>query len=147
MYQTQFQKENYTGYDEGKMRILVAELTETGEIKTYWPEQMLVNFSHPVEHGESHLPKYINRWYWEKGKLYYRSTDEILYLHFMTWKKSLRKCYFTYEDDPKSFYISYSHIGDKYSLPPLKTVIETLKEPLAESKPYQTLKTLLSAKR
>jgi hypothetical protein len=34
-----------------------------------------------------------------------------MYLHFMTWNRSLRTCHFGYEAEPASFYISYSHIG------------------------------------
>lgn len=102
------------GFDEGGMTETIKTLAERGEVKIHWPKR-LANFTNPVDNGAtSYLRPYTNRWYWEKGKLYNR-TDEIMYMHFMTWKNSLKDCQFDYSDSPESFYISYSHIGLKKS--------------------------------
>ncbi|MEG3438361.1 DUF6625 family protein [Pannus brasiliensis CCIBt3594] len=148
MYQVQFQEEKYTGFDEGKMGHLTNKLMKEGEIKIYRPRQSLVNFASPKTereiYHESHLPMYVNRWCWRKGKLY-DGQEEIMYLHFLNWKKTLRKCYFNYSDEPELFYISYSHIGNKYSWPPIQSVIDKLKAPLIYSDSYRQVKRLFSS--
>lgn len=133
-YDAQLQLPKTGGFDEAAMTNIVKELADKREVLVYWPN-WLVNYANPhlLQIGNPLLPtnwpswlahyvnpscdrlvgrlgRRVNEWYWEGGKLYHK-TDEIMYLHFMTWKKSLKDCFFSYSDDPKSFYISYSHIG------------------------------------
>ncbi|NEO32230.1 MAG: hypothetical protein F6K36_17710 [Symploca sp. SIO3C6] len=149
-YQGQLQVPKTGGFDEAAMTNIVQALAKKGEVLVYWSD-WLVNYANSdlIKLGNPLLPtnwsqwlahcvnpsrdrligrlgRCVNDWYWESGKLYHK-VDEIMYIHFMTWKKSLKECYFTYSDDPKSFYISYSHIGlSKSDRPALNSQISSL---------------------
>jgi Leucine rich repeat len=100
-------------FDEEGMTRLVARFARAGSIRVYWPK-FLQNYAEPKTHSPSTLPRYINKYFWEKGKLFECTGEgaaEILYLHFMTWKKTLTGCELTYGADPEKFYISYSKIS------------------------------------
>ena len=101
------------GFDEEGMTRLIEQLAETGSIRVYWPK-FLQNYADPKTDTPSRLPQYTNKYFWEKGRLFDctgESPAEILYLHFMTWKKTLSGCEFSYAADPEKFYISYSQIS------------------------------------
>jgi len=103
------------GFDEIIMTDTVKQISEKEKIKVYWPK-FLFNFVNPRNDSPSVLGKLKNRWLWENGKLFEiddqeRRLGQVAYLHFMTWKRSMKACYVAYTDDPKQFYISYSHIG------------------------------------
>jgi Leucine rich repeat len=100
-------------FDEEGMTRLIEQLARAGSIRVYWPK-FLQNYANPKTDTPSKLPLYINKYFWEKGKLFDctgESAAEILYLHFMTWKKTLIDCEFSYRADPEKFYISYSKIS------------------------------------
>jgi Leucine rich repeat len=100
-------------FDEEGMSRLVARLARVGSIRVYWPK-FLQNYANPKTDSPSTLPRYLNKYVWEKGKLFDctgKVAAEILYLHFMTWKKTLRDCEVSYGADPERFYISYSKIS------------------------------------
>lgn len=114
-YQTILQSEKVFISDEHEMTDLVRALANQNSLRVYWPK-FLLNFDRPVNDTPSILGEFTNRWYWEQGKLYDRGEqnnrqDEIMYLHFMTWKKTLKECSFDYSANPESFYISYSQIS------------------------------------
>jgi Leucine rich repeat len=100
-------------FDEEGMTRLIARLARAGSIRVYWPK-FLHNYADPKTDSPSTLPRYINKYFWVKGKLFDSTGEaaaEILYLHFMTWKKTLTCCEFSYGADPETFYISYSKIS------------------------------------
>jgi hypothetical protein len=100
-------------FDEEGMTRLIARLARAGSIRVYWPK-FLQNYAAPKTDSPSTLPLYINKYFWEKGKLFEctgEAAAEILYLHFMTWKKTLTECELAYGADPEKFYISYSKIS------------------------------------
>jgi hypothetical protein len=100
-------------FDEEGMTRVVARSARAGSIRVYWPK-FLQNYADPKTDSPSTLPQYINKYFWEKGKLFDctgQGAAEILYLHFMTWKKTLTGCEFSYGADPEKFYISYSKIS------------------------------------
>jgi Leucine-rich repeat (LRR) protein len=100
-------------FDEEGMTRLIEQLARAGSIRVYWP-RFLQNYAYPKTDTPSKLPRYINKYFWKKGKLFDctgESAAEILYLHFMTWKKTLIDCEFGYRADPEKFYISYSKIS------------------------------------
>lgn len=108
------------GFDEEGMTRLIAQLAQAGSIRVYWPK-FLQNYADPKTDTPSKLPQYINKYFWEKGKLFDctgESAAEILYLHFMTWKKTLTGCEFSYGADPEKFYISYFQISMQPVSPP-----------------------------
>jgi hypothetical protein len=100
-------------FDEEGMTRLVARLAHAGSILVYWPKFMH-NYAHQKTDSPSTLPRYINSYLWESGKLFDCTGEraaEILYLHFMTWKKTLTRCEFSYKENPEQFYISYCKIS------------------------------------
>jgi hypothetical protein len=114
------QKVACRGFDEEGMTRVVARLAQAGSIRVYWPK-FLQNYADPKTDTPSTLPLYIDKYFWEKGKLFEctgGSAAEILYLHFMTWKKTLTSCEFSYGDDPEKFYISYYQISMQPSFTP-----------------------------
>ncbi len=125
-YKSQLTSSEHTCFDESAMTNIIKNLSNKGEVTVYWPK-WLVNFPNlekPMP--AARLGVHINRWYWEAGKLYNRS-HEVMYIHFMTWKKSLTSCKFDYSDNPTSFYISYSHIGlNKADRPSLTSQLSSL---------------------
>lgn len=115
-----------TGFDEGEMTHMVQHLSDQGELKVYWSRRF-ANFKHPIDNGATaYLGAKTNHWHWQEGKLYHRS-DEILYMHFMNWKRSLKECSVTVSNPVKSFYISFSHISlNPDETPPLSARIASL---------------------
>jgi hypothetical protein len=112
------------GFDEEGMTRLVAQLAQAGSIRVYW-QKFLQNYADPQTDTPSKLPQYINKYFWEKGKLFDctgESAAEILYLHFMTWKKTLTGCEFSYGADPEKFYISYFQISKQPVSPPTRFI-------------------------
>jgi Leucine rich repeat len=100
-------------FDEEGMTRLIGRLARTGSIRVYWPK-FLHNYAEPKTDTPSTLPRYINKYFWDNGRLFDATGDsavEILYLHFMTWKKTLTGCEVSYEVDPEKFYISYFKIS------------------------------------
>jgi hypothetical protein len=101
------------GFDEEGMTPLIAQLAGAGSLRVYWPKY-LQNYADSNTRARSKLPQYVNGYFWRNGKLFDctgQSPAEILYLHFMTWKKTLTGCEFSYGADPDRFYISYSKIS------------------------------------
>jgi Leucine rich repeat len=108
------------GFDEEGMTRLIARLARTGSIRVYWPK-FLQNYADPKTDAPSKLPRCMNKYFWEEGRLFDctgQSAAEILYLHFMTWKKTLTSCAFGYGAAPEKFYISYSGISLQPVSPP-----------------------------
>jgi hypothetical protein len=100
-------------FDEEGMTRLIARSARAGSIRVYWPKFMQ-NYADPKTDSPSTLPRYINKYLWENGKLFDCTgvtPTEILYLHFMTWKETLTGCEFSYGEDPERFYISYCKIS------------------------------------
>lgn len=115
----------YCKFDEPGMTEVIRSQADKGSIKVYWPKT-LTNFSNPPSNYDSSLGWLTNQWYWENGKLYHGS-DEVMYLHFLTWKRSLKLCKFYHTDDPASFYISYSHVGlNKLDMPSMYSRFDSL---------------------
>jgi hypothetical protein len=113
-YPTVLRSDSHYYYDEVGMTALVRAAAQAGRLKVHWP-RFLPNF--PDNDGKrahpSRIGPYVNRWVWRDGKVFHRGVyeSEVMYLHFMTWNRSLRTCHFGYDAEPASFYISYSHIG------------------------------------
>jgi hypothetical protein len=100
-------------FDEEGMTRIVASLARAGAIRVYWPK-FLQNYADPQTDTPSTLPRYINKYFWNRGQLFDctgKRPTEILYLHFMTWKKTLTECEVDYGEHSEEFYISYSRIS------------------------------------
>jgi hypothetical protein len=120
-YEMVFTSKGRYHYDENRItEVIQSELKAGADLKVYWPN-FLLNYKIPRV-KPSIVPKSLNKWRWSNGKLYEEGKDggEIMCFHFMTWKKTLNYCFFSYADDPSEFYISYTHISTKKSPLPAK---------------------------
>lgn len=73
---------------------------------------------------------YLDKWFWEKGNLFeldknYKKKSEVMYLHFISWKRKMKKCIIKYNEHPEQFYISFDGIQTKKNSK-LKIVINDL---------------------
>lgn len=110
-------------FDEVGMTEVLRDASTRMRLSVQW-DRYLFNFpSYPSDEtlGPSHLFPKWNGWIWKDGRLYRSSpepSNEVMYLHFMTWKRSLQTCRLDLKGVPDKFYISYSHIDrSRWSLP------------------------------
>lgn len=77
-------------------------------IKIYWKKNLL-----NVENNmDSHQDYHLDRWLWKDGHLTNTKTnEEIMYLHFINWKNSIKTNEIKYNGDLNSFFISYNKIN------------------------------------
>lgn len=76
-------------------------------LKVYWPK-ILCN----QENGrDSHQEYHLDKWLWKEGKMLElkngKPINEVMYLHFINWKRTMEYCEVEYNDNPNQFYISY----------------------------------------
>lgn len=110
LFKRAFESKKYMWFDETTFADIVKSESDIGAIKVWWDEY-LVNH----EHGrDSHQDYYLDRWLFEKGKLYDlgrcgQKKKENMYLHFINWKKTMKYCEVLYEEEEgyHRFYISY----------------------------------------
>ena len=77
------------------------------DIKIYWDTILLNSDSK----GRAHQEYYLNKWLWEEGKVKETITKkEVMYLHFINWKRTMRFCEVKYIKNIPYFYISYNGI-------------------------------------
>lgn len=76
-------------------------------LKTYWPKILCNQERNRDSHQEYHLDK----WLWKEGKMLEikngKPINEVMYLHFINWKRTMKYCEVEYDDNPNQFYISY----------------------------------------
>lgn len=74
-------------------------------INVYW-SSVLCN----QERGrDSHQEYYLDRWLWKNGRMINTKTgEEVMYLHFINWKRTMKYSEVKYLDNPDQFYISYN---------------------------------------
>lgn len=79
-------------------------------LRIYWPTILLNQERGRDSHQEYHLDK----WQCQDGKMLRlesgKIVDEVMYLHFINWKKTMESCELKFTDSTDSFYISYSAI-------------------------------------
>lgn len=78
------------------------------DIKVKW-DVILCN----QERGrDSHQEYHLDKWLWKDGKMLElkngQPINEVMYLHFINWKRTLKYSEINYTDQPKEFYISYN---------------------------------------
>ena len=78
--------------------------------KVYWSTILLNQEKGRDSHQEYHLDK----WQWQNGKMIdlgpENNTNEVMYLHFINWKKTFKKCEVKYTSRIEEFYISFTGI-------------------------------------
>jgi len=101
----------HTIFDERGMTQAVRHLAEQNLVSVYWPKYLL-NFARQKSDAPSRLHGYTEGWYWKQGKLYDQTdgNEEIMYLHFMPWKDTLKYIDFDYTENPEAFHITSTSI-------------------------------------
>ncbi|TXE21548.1 hypothetical protein ES731_01185 [Psychroflexus gondwanensis] len=110
-YKSLFEQEPFMWFDEHVLSNFLKHTLHPYKIK--W-DTILCN----QENGrDSHQEYELNRWYWKEGQLTNTQTGkEVMYLHFINWKRTMRFSEVRYKDNPKPFYISYKGMHyKKYS--------------------------------
>ena len=95
-----------TRFDEN----LLTEVVKKNDTKRVFWDEILCNH----ERGrDSHQEYYINKRIWNNGGVYQvdenNTLDEVMYLHFINWKRTMTHCDLI-ESDTNSFYISFNKI-------------------------------------
>jgi hypothetical protein len=108
-YKNLFEQERFMWFDEQVLSSFLKETSHSFQIK--W-DTILCN----QEKGrDSHQEYHLNRWMWNDGQLLNTKTqEEVMYLHFINWKRTMTSCEISYSDAPKPFYVSY--IGMHYKV-------------------------------
>lgn len=61
---------------------------------------------------DSHQEYHLDKWLWKDGKMLELKSgepvNEVMYLHFINWKRTMKFCEVKYSDNPEQFYISYN---------------------------------------
>ena len=94
-------------FDEDGMTGVVARAKDAGKVAVYWP-RFLFNFANAGEKEPTVMKPWRDRWQWQKGKMY-DAGQEVMYLHFQRWKRSLKRCDVEASGDVREFYVSFSH--------------------------------------
>lgn len=107
-YKKLFVKDKFQWFDEFHFNNYIKNNTKY--IKIYWDKNLL-----NVEKGiDSQQDYHLDRWSWIDGKLVNNKTKEqIMYLHFINWKKYLKFNEVKFIDRKDSFFISYNKIHFK----------------------------------
>ncbi len=106
-YKILYESPHLKRVDEEVLSAYLLNMVDNGNIyfNVYWPT-ILCN----QENGrDSHQEYYLDRWRWQDGKMLNTKTgEEVMYLHFINWKRTMRFSEIKYTDNPKQFYISYN---------------------------------------
>ena len=75
------------------------------DVKVYWAKILLNSDSK----GRAHQEYEFDKWIWEEGKVKDAITKkEVMYLHFINWKRTMKYSEIAYKDDAEKFYISFN---------------------------------------
>lgn len=98
-----------TRFDENLLTNLIKENNEYSSV-VFW-QSILCNQENGVD---SHQEYYLNKWLWDKGSVFRLKKNkvehEVMYLHFINWKRTIKFSEVKYNDFPEEFYISYTGI-------------------------------------
>jgi hypothetical protein len=109
-YSKLFEKHKFMWFDENVFTDYLKANESTLGINIYWPKILL----NQEKGNDSRQEYYLDKWMWSNGKVIdINLNKEVLYLHFINWKKTMKVCEVKFLDSPKDFYISYSKIHYK----------------------------------
>jgi len=105
-YAMLFEQNRFMWFDEQVLTKYLSNL-KTHNLSIMW-SKILLNKEKGVD---SHQEYYLDRWQWINGKIIDTYTkNEVMYLHFINWKKTMQRSEIEYKDKPLQFYISYDGI-------------------------------------
>ncbi len=108
-YQKMFENSKLTRFDETVLTnfILNSIKNKVFNYRIYW-SKILLNQEKGIDSRQEY---YLDRWQWENGKIVNMMTkQEVMYLHFINWKKNMKSCEVEFKNEVNSFYISHSSI-------------------------------------
>jgi hypothetical protein len=109
-YKTLFEQHKYMRFDEYIFTNFLKNKDK--EINIFWNEELVNNGLK----SEVHQEYYLDRWLYDKGMIkdmFSVDNKEYMYLHFINWKKTIKKCEVSYNLKENFFYVSYSGIHYK----------------------------------
>ncbi|WP_417620165.1 DUF6625 family protein [Oceanihabitans sediminis] len=78
------------------------------KLKVFWPA-ILCNQERGID---SHQEYHLDKWLWKDGKMLELKNGEpikeVMYLHFINWKRTMKYSEVNYTNRPEEFYISYN---------------------------------------
>lgn len=106
-YEEHFNNKNGQFFDEIHFDKYLKKVNKVLNLRIYWAKYLL-----NVENNmDSHQDYHLDRWLWKNGKLTNTKTNqEVMYLHFINWKNSIKKNGIQYNSELNSFFISYNKI-------------------------------------
>lgn len=110
-YKDLFVNPKFMWFDEHVLtNYLMSNQCSEKHLLIYWPDILLNQERGRDSHQEYHLDK----WQWNQGKMFRlgrkKIVEEVMYLHFINWKKTMKMCEVKFSDSEDRFYISYSGI-------------------------------------
>ncbi|MGH2665077.1 DUF6625 family protein [Flavobacterium sp.] len=111
-YKSLFEQPKFMWFDEHIVTDYLQEKQHNGslEYSIFWPK-ILLNQERGVDSRQEYS---LDKWLWDDGKIFEvkknGALDEVLYLHFINWKKTMKSCEVNVADSPTHFYISYTAI-------------------------------------
>jgi hypothetical protein len=111
-YQFLFEQPKFMWFDESVLTNYIKNeiINNTFEYNVYWPK-ILLNQERGIDSWQGY---YLDKWQWQKGKMIDLEANncdkEIMYLHFISWKRKMNYCFVNYEIKPENFYVSYDGI-------------------------------------
>tara|TARA_B110000467_G_C18319370_1_gene483937 strand:- start:599 stop:1234 length:636 start_codon:yes stop_codon:yes gene_type:complete len=111
-YKKYLNKNEFQWFDEFHFNNFIKDQLKNSlsTLKVYWPKYLL-NVENNID---SHQEYHLDRWLWKNGKVISSKTNqEIMYLHFINWKSTIKKNEISYNTNAKSFIISYNSIHNK----------------------------------
>jgi len=97
----------YHRFDEDGMTEVVTRAADQGIVRVYWP-RFLFNFADAGDREPTIMKPWRDRWQWKAGKVY-DIDQEVMYLHFQRWKKSMKRCEIRHDTHNQQFFISFGH--------------------------------------
>lgn len=109
-YKQLFEESKLRRFDEIVLTDYIkSQITENNfDYQVYW-SSILLNQERGIDSRQQY---YLDRWMWFNGTmLNTKSNKEVMYLHFINWKKTMKMCEVNSFHFPEFFYISFSGIN------------------------------------
>ncbi len=97
-YQAALAVPHYSKFDEKAMSRFLSETTQAEGIRIFWQKSIVVDWPE--------LEARPKGWYWRNGKIYDGDHHERFYVHFMTWKKHIKRIDFCVGEPVNKFTIT-----------------------------------------
>ncbi len=93
--------------DEEAFTVLLNNDEMRLKYRIWWEDYLMNN-----DNGKAHQEYYLDKWLWKDGKMLElkngKPINEVMYLHFINWKRRMKCSEIKYQDQPQQFYISYT---------------------------------------